>query len=241
MANHRESLNLRPLGKLFDIAELRDKTAVFVDRADAGERLARLIRSHRGAESDTRVFAIPAGGVPVGAVVAERLGVPLDVIVVSKITLPWNTEAGYGAVAFDETVRLNEALRARSGLTEAEVTEGVRLTMDKVKRRVTAFGAPQMAGSAAIVVDDGLASGFTMALAVDALRSGGARRIAVAVPTAHDRTAKSLIDNVDELYVANVRGGAWFAVADAYERWCDVTEEEARRLIVADRAGRKAR
>jgi predicted phosphoribosyltransferase len=224
------------LGKLFDIAELRDKAPAFVDRVDAAERLARLIRSHRSAEQGTRVFAIPAGGVPVGAVVAQRLGVPLDVVVVSKITLPWDTEAGYGAVAFDGTVRLNEALRARSGLTEAEVTEGVRRTMDKVKRRVAAFGAPEIAGSAAIVVDDGLASGFTMAVAVEALRSGGARSIAVAVPTAHDRTAKTLIDNVDELYVANVRGGPWFAVADAYEHWCDVTEEEARRLIVEHRA-----
>ena len=78
------------------------------------------LSSYRG--TDSIVLAIPAGGVPVGAVIARELGTPLDVAVVSKITLPWNTEAGYGAVAWDGTVRIRMASRALAGLMETGVT-----------------------------------------------------------------------------------------------------------------------
>ena len=95
----------------FDIPEFRNRTAVFRSREHAGEVLSEMLMQYKNTEAV--VFAIPAGGVPVGAVVAAELQLPLDIAVVSKITLPWNTEAGYGAVAFDGTVRLNEDMASR--------------------------------------------------------------------------------------------------------------------------------
>jgi putative phosphoribosyl transferase len=88
------------------------------------------------ADSDALLLAIPAGGVPVAAAIAKQLKLALDVAVVSKITLPWNTEAGYGAVGFDGTVRLNDELLSRLRLTDREIHEGIARTRCKVASRL---------------------------------------------------------------------------------------------------------
>jgi predicted phosphoribosyltransferase len=189
------------------------------------------------------VLAIPAGGVPVAAAVASSLALPLDIAVVSKITLPWNTEVGYGAVAFDGTVRLNQELVRRAELGEEEIRRGVEETGAKVRRRIAelrgAEEAPDLSGRSAVVVDDGLASGFTMLTAVEALRKTGPSRIVVAVPTGSLHSVEDLAARADALYCANVRGGWSFAVADAYQSWYDVPESEVRELLVraAERCG----
>jgi putative phosphoribosyl transferase len=109
--------------------------------------------------------------------------------VVSKITLPWDTEAGYGAVAFDGTVRLNKDFLSHSGMTKRQIQKGIDQTTQKVLRRVKKFRGdrtlPDLAKHPAILVDDGLASGFTMLVAIEALRNSGAPNICIAVPTGH--------------------------------------------------------
>jgi predicted phosphoribosyltransferase len=102
---------------------LREKTGVFSDRAEAGRSLARLMA---GLELDRPlVLAVPAGGVPVGRALADATKWELDVAVVSKISLPWNTEVGFGAVAFDGTALLNEPLMRSAGLSDTQVDEGL--------------------------------------------------------------------------------------------------------------------
>jgi len=186
-------------------------------------------------DTNAIVFAIPAGGVPVGAVVASKLQIPLDIAVVSKITLPWNTEAGYGAVAFDGTVRLNMEMASRLGLKDEIVQAGIENTRNKVKKRVATFrsGKPplQVDGRPVILVDDGIASGFTMLVAVEALRKSGATQIIIAVPTAHWEAVENVLPNVEEFYCANLRSGWAFAVADAYQKWTDVREEEVIEIL----------
>src|ERR1035437_450334 len=90
-----------------EISSLRDHAPVFRDRAHAGEVLAGMLDAYRGGSA--LVLAIPSGGVPVAAEIAHRLGLALDVAVVSKILLPWTTEAGFGAVAFNGSVWINDA------------------------------------------------------------------------------------------------------------------------------------
>ncbi len=147
-----------------EVPELRGRVGVFRDRVHAGEVLAGLLEPYRG--SGALVLAVPAGGVPVAARAAALLGLELDVAVVSKITLPWNTEAGYGAVAFDGTVRLNEGLLPHLRLAEEEVAAGVEETRRKVARRVRAFRGDRppldLSGRAAILIDDGVASGWNV-------------------------------------------------------------------------------
>jgi predicted phosphoribosyltransferase len=169
------------------------------------------------------------------------LKLPLDVAVVSKITPPWNSEVGYGAVAFDGSVRLNEATRHGMGLGDAEVRRGIEETLAKVRRRVQRLHGScdlhAVADRAAILVDDGLASGFTMRVAIEAVRKAGATDIVVAVPTGSLRAVEDLAPQVEELYCANVRAGSSFAVADAYEHWTDVEEHEASAILSQFKGG----
>jgi putative phosphoribosyl transferase len=223
--------------------EFRDRVRVFRDRHHAGEMLAEMLSSYN--KSEAIVLAIPAGGVPVAAAIAQKLEIALDVAVVSKITLPWNTEAGYGAVAFDKTMRLNEDLVANLGLTEKQIKEGIEQTSEKVLRRVKRFRGdapfPDLAKRRTILVDDGLASGFTMLVAIEALRKAGTQHLSVAVPTGHASSLPRMASEVEALYCANIRAGFGFAVADAYEEWADVTEEEAITLYQASRDRRTTR
>jgi predicted phosphoribosyltransferase len=174
------------------------------------------------------------GGVPVAVVLAEELSLPLGVAVVSKITLPWNPETGYGAVAFDGTVRLNESLVSHLRLSQQEVDRGVNVTHEKVQRRAERFGMDwhQVIPSAttALLVDDGLASGFTLRVAAEALRNVGVEHIIIAVPTGHLDAVLTIATEAALVYCANIRAGWSFAVADAYEVWSDVSEEQAVRI-----------
>lgn len=212
--------------RVFDLPEMRNRGRVFRDRTQAGAVLAGMLGEFRG--SDTLILAIPAGGVPVAAEIAKQLGLTLDLAVVSKITLPWNTESGYGAVAFDGTVRLNQKLIAALGLAETAVQEGVAQTKEKVARRVKLLCRDRrllgLTGRSVILVDDGLASSFTMHTAIDALHRQAADKIIVAVPTGHAEAVARIAASVDSLYCPNIRQGMSFAVADAYEQWTDVSE-----------------
>lgn len=221
--------------RIFDLPEMRNRGGMFRDRTQAGAVLADMLGEFRG--SRARVLAIPAGGVPVAVEIAQRLGLPLDLAVVSKITLPWNTESGYGAVAFDGSVRLNQDLIAALGLPAATVQEGIARTKEKVTRRVQQLCGdrplPELTGRAAILVDDGLASGFTMHTAVDALHRLAASKVVVAVPTGHASAVTRIAAAVDSLYCPNIRQGLSFAVADAYEHWTDVSETTVAEIMQA--------
>ena len=223
----------RSPARIVTLPELRDRTGVFRDRAHAGEVLAGMLAA--GLPHRALLLAIPAGGVPVGAEIARRLGWPLDLAVVSKVLVPWDTEAGYGAVAYDGTVRLNEPLVAALGLSRETVEAGVAATRERVARRVrTLRGSrplPALGAVPAVLVDDGLASGFTMRVAIEALRNGGATAVHVAVPTGHLDAVERLAPTVDSLFCANVRGGRSFAVAAAYRSWADVSEEQVRAIL----------
>ena len=123
--------------KIFDLPKLCNRVRVFRDRASAGKVLAGMLEEYRS--SNATVMGIPAGGIAVAVEIARALHLPLDIAVVSKITLPWNSEAGYGAVAFDGTVMLNEELLSRLNLSDQEIQTGIKKTEEKVSRRVMMF------------------------------------------------------------------------------------------------------
>ena len=213
--------------------DLRNRVGVFKDRDHAGVLLADMLAPY-GLENGI-VFGIPAGGVAVGLAIAHRLALPFDVATVSKITLPWTTEAGYGAVAFEGTFILNRALIAQLPLSEDQIQEGIRRTRSKVEHRAKEVRGnrpfPNVEGRPVIVVDDGLASGFTMRVAIEALRNMGADEIIVAVPTAPARAVADIAELVIGAFCANIRTGIRFAVADAYREWSDVEEDEVLAML----------
>ncbi len=219
--------------KIVSLPALTDKTDVFRDREHAGQVLAGMLAPFKG--SDTVIMAIPAGGVEVGASMARALGLKLAVAVVSKITLPMNTEVGYGAVAFDGTVLLDQAMIDREGLSEDDVRRGIEKTREKIKRRIALgkLGTSEIdwKNFTTVLVDDGIASGITMKVAIQAMRNQGVRSLVIAVPTAHSTSVREIAPSVDTIYCANLRHGFSFAVADAYQQWRDVGEEELARLL----------
>ncbi len=221
------------MDNVYEIPELRDRLGVFWNREHAGKILSDMLLSFKN--SDSTVFGIPAGGVPVAAPIAANLGLELDVAVVSKITLPWNTESGYGAVAFDGTVKLNNKIVSQIGLTKDELKNGIEKATSKVQRRFKEFRGdnpfPFTRDRNVILVDDGIASGFTMIVAIEALKNTGANKIIVAVPTAHLQSLELIAPMVDMVFCANIRGGLGFAVASAYKNWCDVEEDEVIEIL----------
>ena len=218
---------------IYELDRYKEQTRVFRDRQQAGSVLADMLHAYH--KDIHMILGIPAGGVPVAAAVAEALNIPLDVAVVSKVTLPWNTEAGYGAVAFDGTVRLNKDLIAHIRLSKAQIRAGIDDTSAKVHRRMNnlrkARPFPDLSGKSIILVDDGLASGFTMRVAVEALKKAGTAHIIVAVPTAHKESLDAVMSKVDAIFCPNIRSGWRYAVADAYERWSDVDESEVVQIL----------
>jgi putative phosphoribosyl transferase len=221
------------MGQILDDPALRDRTYVFSDRAAAGKRLAEMLQDFRG--RPVKLFAIPAGGVPVAVQIARALAAPLELVIVRKIQLPWTTEAGFGAIDPDGTPLFNEALLSRMPLSPRQMEAQVAKTLANLKEREEHLRGgrpyPLLAGAATIIVDDGLASGYTMQAAVRFLKGKGAGELVVAVPTALDRTAEKLLPLVDLLVCPNLRGGLSFAVAEAYENWYDVDQKEVLELL----------
>jgi predicted phosphoribosyltransferase len=201
----------------------------FRDRAAAGARLAAMLEKHRG--SNAIVLAIPAGGVPVGAAIARELRLPLRAAPVSKVLYPWTTESGFGAVAFDGSVWIDE--RAAGGLSASQIREATAEARGKVERRSKKMGVKPSAvkDCTVILVDDGIAAGSTMRTAIGALRRLGASRIIVAVPTAHSRSLEALRSLADEIVCPDIRGGGSFAVADAYAEWRDLSDDEVEAML----------
>ena len=177
-------------------------TRVFEDRVEAGRALAQSLFAYRGA-TNAIVLALPRGGVPVGFEVARALGLPLDVLVVRKLGLPRQPELAMGAIATGGALVVNEDVLRFADGREAALEQVRRLEQVELERRERQYrGARpplQMTGRTGILVDDGLATGATMEVAVRALRGLGATRIVVAVPVASQDALRRIAAVADEV------------------------------------------
>lgn len=217
------------MGELLELEELRDRYSVFEDRFEAGRRLAELL-SGRGVRFDS-ILAIPNGGVAVGYALALETRAPLSVAVVRKITYPWTSEAGFGALSWLGDLVVNKEERAWLGEHAFNLClERARKSVEE-RARVYASFLPRSLRGSVLLVDDGLATGYTMLAAVAAARRLGADRVQVAVPTASISSVNTVLEHVDLLAVLNVRTLLPFAVADAYRVWTDLTEAETLEML----------
>lgn len=205
---------------------------IFQDRADAGRQLAARLAPYAG--DDTRVLALPRGGVPVGYEVARALRVPLDVFIVRKIGAPGREELAIGAIASGGVRVLNEETIAALGVPPAVIEQITARELLELQRREETYrgGLPahDVRNRTVILVDDGLATGASMHAAILALREREPRSIVVAVPVAPPDTCAALEDYVDDLVVLAMpspfRGvGAW------YEDFSQIDDDEVRDLL----------
>lgn len=213
-----------------EIATLRDKTAVFRDRQHAAELLAQKLQKFKK-HPQAIILAIPAGGIPVGTVIAAKLNLTFDIIVIRKVQLPWEPEAGFGAAALKGEAILNHAMIRQIGLTKTEVEEAIAKAKTNVEERVGKFRKdkplPTLQNKTVIITDDGLATGFTMLAAVKAVKAEKPKETIIAVPTASIGAVDLLAKEVNLLFALNIRTEPTYAVAEAYKEWHDVSDDEA--------------
>jgi predicted phosphoribosyltransferase len=216
-------------------SSLGDKKYVFRDRFEAGRLLGEFMASEYEAQPRSIVLAIPSGGVPVGIELSKRLRLPFDCLIVRKIQIPGNTEAGFGALASGGQVFLNRELINSLRLSQEQINTQTRKVEQEllVRERLFRKNKPQLdlSGLRVIVTDDGLASGFTMLAAVDAARRKGAQEVIVAVPTAPLRSIRQVERKADVVFSLHVQQSGPFAVANAYQHWHDLSREEVIQLL----------
>jgi len=201
---------------------------VFRDREHAGELLSRILLRYQGGHA--AVVAVPRGGVPVGFSIARNLQVPLDVVIPRKLPIPEEPEAGFGAVTADGSVVLNDRLVAQLNLPPKTIDAIVKEVRREVERREAVYrqAGPRvdLSGRTVVLVDDGLASGYTMLAAIKSIRKDGPRKVVVAVPCSPIRSIKLVTPQVDEICCLIRSDEPIFAVASYYEDFADLSDEQ---------------
>jgi predicted phosphoribosyltransferase len=222
------------MAKIIDEPSLRNREAVFDDRFHAGELLVEKLRNVEGIK-EAILLAIPAGGIQVAKVVSEKLSLPFDLAITRKLHIPWNREAGFGALSWDGFMLLNEPLVKALGLSEEIIERVVAEEKEAIERRLRLFRDdkpfPDLHNRVVMVIDDGLASGFSMLTTLRTLRLGGARKVIVGVPTAHEGSIGLIGSDADVIVCLNIKSGPFFAVADAYKLWYDLKDDEVLNLL----------
>ncbi|MBI2847748.1 MAG: phosphoribosyl transferase [Chloroflexi bacterium] len=208
--------------------EISSAKVLFNDRYDAGHQLAQRLTEYQG--HSVIVLAIPNGGVPVGLGIARALDAELDLVIVRKIPLPLNPEAGFGAVADDGTVILNEELVKKAGLSQQQINDQVARVRDAIRQRSLLYRKERplvlLRGKTVIVTDDGLASGFTMKAAVESVRRRHPGQVVIAVPVASAAAMEQITPIADSVVTIAVGSMARFAVVNFYRHWHDLRDAE---------------
>ena len=203
------------------------------DRAEAGQVLADRLTALVG-EPDVIVLGLVRGGVPVAQVVAERLGAPLDVLVIRKLGMPWAREVAFGALGPGGVQVLNDLVASRLSPEDiAEVNRREQAELDR-RERLYRGGRPplDLAGRTAVIVDDGLATGATARAAVRVARRLGARRVVVAVPVGAQEAYELLAAEADQVICAQ-RPPEFGAVSAYYEDFHEVADDEVTEVLTA--------
>ncbi|GAA0390491.1 phosphoribosyltransferase [Micromonospora gifhornensis] len=203
------------------------------DRSEAGRALADRLAALTG-RPDVTVLGLVRGGVPVARVVADRLGAPLDVLVVRKLGMPWAPEVAFGALGPGGVRVLNDLVAGQLDADDiAEVQRREQAELDRREQLYRAGRPPlDLTGRTALIVDDGLATGATARAAVQVARHLGARRVVLAVPVGAQEACEMLADEADEAICAQ-RPANFGAVGAYYDDFHEVSDDEVTEALTA--------
>jgi putative phosphoribosyl transferase len=204
----------------------------FLDRADAGRRLAARLLHLRGA--DVAVLGLPRGGIPVAFEVARAVGAPLDVIVVRKVGLPSQPELAMGAIGEDGVRIVNAVVIAAEHVTENEFAQVEAAERVELERRARRFRGDRprtpLTGRTAVIVDDGIATGSTARAACQVARAQGAACVVLAVPVA-PRSAIPALSSVADEVVCLETPGRFMAIGQWYGDFSQTSDQEVVALL----------
>jgi putative phosphoribosyl transferase len=205
----------------------RVSVSLFADRADAGRRLAEVLKGWRG--QDVLVCGIPRGGVVVAAEVARALGCPLDAAVVRKLGAPSNQEFAVGAIA-DGVRVVSQGAVEHAGVTPEQLNFVEDLERVELRRRLDRFGPGlDVIGRIVIVVDDGIATGATAMAACQSVKARGAARVVLATPVAPANWRPG--SDVCDEYVCLAPQSQFWAVGQFYDDFTQTEDAEVERLL----------
>lgn len=200
---------------------------MYKNRQDAGKLLVKEIKKLN--LKNPLVLAIPRGGVVVAKEIAEELNAPLDLVTSRKIGLPTNPELAIGAVTQDGNILLNQLLIDRFDISNQEVVEEAEIIFIEIKRRLTTYrgssNIPPIEGRSIILVDDGIATGFTVQASITFIKSYNPREIVLAVPVAARDIIESFAKELDKVICPLVPED-FYAVGQFFEDFSQVTDEE---------------
>lgn len=203
---------------------------MFKDRKDAGRKLASVLVKYKN--KNVLVLAIPRGGVEVGLEVARYLKADFDILISRKLPIPYNPEAGFGAIAEDGSVYINKGSSLWVSKDEMEIIKKEQI--EEIKRRISVLrgGRPlkSIQDREVILIDDGLAMGSTMKVSIKMCRNQDAKKIIVAVPVSGVATFNEIKEIADEIYVLE-KPYNFMAVAQVYLNWHDATDAEVIELM----------
>ncbi len=201
---------------------------VFENRYDAGRKLAEKLIEY--ADKQVIVLGIPNGGVAVALSVALALQADLNLVISRKIPLPLSPEGGFGSVTDDGTTILNEDVVKQAGLSQQQINYQVGQVRADIRSRSLLYHGERppvsVTGRTLIVVDDGLASGYTMRAAIESLRHRRPERIIAAVPVGPEHVVEEIKKVADRVVTCVVGTEPVFYVSDYYRYWHDITDGE---------------
>lgn len=204
----------------------------FADRSDAGRRLAARLGHLR--EAAGVVLGIPRGGVVVAAEIAASLGWPLDVVIARKVGAPFNPELALAAVAPGGVLHFNRELLEQLRLRPEDLAPLVALQLREIERRLRLYrgGRPPLSlgGKVAVLADDGVATGLTVAAAAESVRRSGPASLILAVPVASQEALASLRPLADEIVCLETPDD-FYAVGEFYRNFRQVTDDEVMALL----------
>jgi len=206
---------------------------VFENRFDAGRKLAEKLTAYKGRSAI--VLAIPNGGVPVALQVALAINADLDLVIARKLPVPLRPEGGFGAVVDDGTVMLNQDIYRGLNLSEQQLNYQVSQVRAAIKQRSLLYRSTRplsvIKDKTVIVIDDGLASGYTMMAAVESVRRRGPREVVVAVPAASAVAVKMLEKVADRVVTVATSYAPKFYISDYYRYWHSLSDDEGLKCL----------
>jgi putative phosphoribosyl transferase len=204
----------------------------FENRYDAGRQLAAKLTEYKG--QSALVLAIPNGGIPIGLEIAKAIDADLDVVVVRKLPMPLHPEAAFGALADDGTFAINDELVRQHGITREQIEDQVAAVTLQVRQRCLLYQKDRslslVRNRVAIIVDDGLASGYTMLAAIQSLSRRHPREIVAAVPAASPIAMERVSERARVIAVTQGTE-ARFSIREYYRHWFDVADSDVIKIL----------
>ncbi len=203
----------------------------FKSREEAAKQLAVALQKYKGA-SDSIVVALPRGGVPLGAVLARELELPLDIFFVKKIPSPYNEEVAVGAVSENGLLYLNQKAITMLGISQEYIHNKTKEILKKMHEKRALYQKPSFdyKNKTILLVDDGIATGASFILAIKALKALGAKRVIAIAPVAPSDVAQELEEIANEVVI--IRKDPYFmAVGAYYDDFHQLSDSEVQEIL----------